>query len=300
VDALTQFLDVRLAPVGGELATCVAVNQGTGIGDYTGLALNDLVNAIRGQNVLIATHGFNVNRADGIACLSNWKTLLQLPPSSAFVGLLWPGDSVWAHGLDYPDEPRVADDAGALIASFLNANFAAAASLSFASHSLGARVVLATISNMNLPVRRATLMAGAIDDNCLNTEFQAAAANVGEISVLSSRKDAVLAAAFPLGNFFAGIIDAGHPWWHAAIGHTGPVTPLPSNFQAPFEIPDNWNYQHGDYLQIDVPPAPPLAIPTNVPIDGSLVLQPDRDDNDVPIKGWQEAFSSAFASTRFQ
>ena len=126
--------------------------------------------------MLIATHGFNVNRADGVDCLSNWESLLQLPQSSAFVGLLWPGDSVWAHGLDYPEEPKIADEAGSLIAEFLDANFQDAASISFASHSLGARVVLATISHLSLPVRRVTLMAPAIDDNCLTTEFKAAAA----------------------------------------------------------------------------------------------------------------------------
>jgi Alpha/beta hydrolase of unknown function (DUF900) len=297
---ITQFLDCRMQPVGGELATSVAVNQFSSIKGYTGLALSDLLVAIQGQNVLIATHGFNVNRADGIACLSNWNSRLQLPQSSAFVGLLWPGDSVWAHGLDYPEEPKVADDAGALIAPFLDEYFAGAASISFASHSLGARVVLATIAQMNLPVRRVTLMAGAVDDDCLNTEFQAAAGKVGEISVLASKKDAVLAAAFPLGNCFAGIIAAGHPWWRAAIGHTGPASPWPSNFQAPFEIPDNWNYQHGDYLHIDNPPAPPLPIPTNVPINGSSVLPPDVGVNGNPIPGWTEEFSAAIASTRFR
>ena len=76
--------------------------------------MGDLLTAINGRHVLIATHGFNVNRENGIASLSNWGSLLQLGPASAFVGLLWPGDSVWAHGLDYPGEARVADDAGAL------------------------------------------------------------------------------------------------------------------------------------------------------------------------------------------
>jgi hypothetical protein len=54
---MTQFLDCRMQPVGGELATAVAVNQGTNIDNYTGLAMGDLLNAIRGQHVLIATHG---------------------------------------------------------------------------------------------------------------------------------------------------------------------------------------------------------------------------------------------------
>lgn len=298
---MTQFLDVRLAPVGGELATQVALNQGTSLADHAGIQLDDLKDYIRGQHVLIATHGFNVDRAAGIACLSNWESLLQLPLSSAFVGLLWPGDSVWAHGLDYPDEPKVANGAGALLAPFIDANFSGAASVSFASHSLGARVILETINDMSTQVRRVTIMAGAIDDNCLITEFSDAAAKIGTISVLASKKDEVLSMLFPLGNFFAGIIAEGHPWWRAALGHTGPAHPMPANFKAPFEIPNAWDYQHGDYMRINNPlPAPSLAIPTEVPPQGSGVLPPDIDAAGNGITGWQEQFSSAFASTRFR
>jgi hypothetical protein len=295
---MTQFLDCRMQPVGGELATMVAVNQGTSIADYTGIAMSDLLNAIRGQHVLMATHGFNVNRQDGIASLSNWEGLLQLPVGSAFVGLLWPGDSVWAHGLDYPGEPKVADEAGELLAGFIDGAFANAASVSFASHSLGARVVLSTVLNMTLPVRRVTLMAGAVDDNCLNKEFQAVADKVDKMSLLSSSKDEVQSLAFPMGNFFAGIIDVGHPWWHAAIGHAGATKPWPANLQAPSMIPENWNYQHSNYLQINNPPAPALPIPMAIPPDGSA--EPDCDPEGNPIAGWQEAFSAAYVSTRFR
>jgi len=289
---MTLFLDLRLQPVGGGLAGSVSTCQGTSVGDYSGLNLNELLAVIQGRHVLIASHGFNVNRADGIACLSNWNMLLQMPqPYSAFLGLLWPGDSIWAHGLDYPSEPKVADEAGVLAAAFINTNFKRAASISFASHSLGARVVLATISHLSLPVRRLVLMAPAIDDNCLMTEFQAAAAKVGTISVLASKKDEVLSAAFPLGNFFAGIIAAGHPWWRGALGRGGPVLPWPANFQAPFEIPDNWKFEHGNYLQINTPEPPALRLPVDVPPQGSPPP---------PGAGWQESFSSAFASTRFR
>ena len=295
---MTQFLDIRLAPVGGGLAHAVAAFQGTEISSYMGVHLADLIASIRGRDVLIATHGFNVNRADGIACLSNWEALLQFPSNTVFLGLLWPGDSVWAHGLDYPEEPKVANHAGELIAQFLNANFTGAASLSFVTHSLGARVLLQTINGLNLPVRRAAIMAGAIDDNCLNTEFKDAVAKIDELSILSSKKDEVLAAAFPLGNFFAGIIAEGHPWWRAALGHSGPVQPMPMNFRAPFAIPDNWVYEHGNYLQIDPPPVPVLPIPTGAPPSGSPI--PALGSAGTPIRGWQEAFSAAFVSTRLR
>ena len=290
---MTRFLDVRLDSVGGDLATTVAVSQGTNLNNYQSYDLLQLRNDIRGHNVLIGTHGFKVNRQDGIGCLSNWEGLLQLAPPSIFLGLLWPGDSVWGHGLDYPLEPRVADDAGQLVAPFIDANFADAASISFASHSLGARVILQTILKMNLPVRRVTLMAGAIDDNCLITEFQAAAAKVQTVSILASYKDDVLSALFPLGNFVGGILTAGHPWWHAALGHCGPANPKPGNFQAPFQIPDAWNYGHHHYLQVDPPPLPAIALPAEVPDASSLAPC-------AGAAGWQEAWSAAFCSTRFR
>ena len=290
---MTRFLDVRLDPVGGNLAASVAVNQGTSISNYQSLDKRQLLTDIQGQNVLIGTHGYNVNRADGIRSLSNWEGLLQLDRPSVFVGLLWPGDSIWAHGLDYPEEPRIANEAGLLIAPFLDANFADAASISFASHSLGARVVLQTISNMNLPARRATLMAGAIDDDCLDTEFSAAAAKVEKISALASKRDDVLSVLFPLGNLIGGIIAEGHPWWHAALGHCGPSKPKPDNFLSPFEIPANWNYGHHDYLRIDPPPPPSIALPAEIPPNGSPVPASGSS-------GWQEAWSAAFCSTRFR
>jgi hypothetical protein len=287
---MTRFLDLRLSAVGGGLAASVAMNQGTEIGNYQSLTNAQLMDDIRGRHVLIATHGFNVDRAAGVACLFNWEGLLELGPSSVFLGLLWPGDSIWLHGLDYPEEPRVADDSGSLLGPFLDANFGGAASISVVSHSLGARVLLATVSNMSRPIRRAMILAGAIEDNCLNTQFQTAAAKIGEISVLASRADRVLAEEFPLGNFFGGIVDAGHPWWRAALGQRGPLSPRPSNFQAPFMIPDNWDFGHGDYLQLD-PPSPSIVVPTDVPPNGSG--KPGADF-------WQAAWTAAFVSTRFR
>ena len=96
---------------------------------------------------------------------------------------------------------------------------------------------------------------------------------------------------FPLGNCFAGILGEGHPWWRAALGHRGPTKPWPANFRAPFELPDNWEFEHGNYLQIDKTPHDDLPIPTDVPPQGTPPP---------PGNGWQEAFSSAFASTRFR
>jgi hypothetical protein len=302
---MAYFINLRSHPVGGWLDTAadvkVQLSPPPMASGFNQPSVNqaEFFAYLQGQHVLIGTHGFNVNFADGVAALSYWSTLLHLPDPAVFVGLLWPGDSVWARGLDYPEEPRVADDAGQKLASFLDAALADAASVSFVSHSLGARVVLQTVNHMNRRSRYMILMAGAIDDDCLTTEFRNAAEKVDAISVLASKRDEVLAWAFPLGNLVGGIIDKGHPWWHAALGRCGPSSSQIANFTPPFQIPDNWGYGHHHYLQDNPQYNGPLTIGNiNVPRNGSGLPLVDGSGN--PWKGWQEAWSSAFVSTRIK
>jgi hypothetical protein len=289
---MTKFLDVRALSGGGDVSGQVQIKTGTSLQNYTDLNLSDLLSFIYGQDVLIGTHGFNVNRQQGIECLSYWESLLVPNPfPGAFVGLLWPGDSESLHALSYPVEPKNATAAGNMIATFLNNNFGNAASISLASHSLGARVVLQAISQMNRPVRRAILMAGAIGDNCLTGEFAAVPPNVEVISVLASEEDEVLRWAFPIGDLASEIIDHDHPWWESALGRFGPSS-RPEHYRSPSEIPKGWGYGHGSYLQTQPPAPATIPPPTDVPEDGPPPLG--------GVDGWQEAWSASFVSTRFK
>jgi len=137
--------------------------------------------------------------------------------------------------------------AGNALASFINANFSGALSLSFASHSLGARMVLQTIAGLSRSVRGLLLMAGAIDNTCLSSEYAAAASKVQSISLLASHSDDVLEWAFPSGNFVSGLFSRGVPYIHEAMGREGPAEPYPSpdNIHADWQIPDGWNFGHG-------------------------------------------------------
>lgn len=158
-------------------------------------------------------------------------------------------------------------------------------SLSFVSHSLGARMVLETIRQLHRRMRSLILMAGAIDDDCLTDEYQDAADNVDSISILASRSDWVLKFAFPSGNFLSGIISRGHPYWHAALGREGPATISGIHLHpGDWQIPDNWGYGHGDYLPgmpgIRMPP--PVDLPTSSAVD----------------LGYPSAWSGGFVSTR--
>lgn len=306
-DSITRFLDLRALWGGGEVSDTVQPKQWNGtatVNDpnyadhsrYFDLALADLESYVCGRDVLIATHGFNNNREDGIHALAEWRKLLDLPDSAAYLGLLWPGDSESLFALSYPAEPAHAMDAGAKLAAFVDANLQNAASLSFVSHSLGARVILEAMAQIQtpVPVRRAILMAGAVDDRCLTGEFSAIQQKAEQINVLASKEDDVLRWAFPIGDFVAEIVDHDHPWWESALGRFGPAD-RPGHYLPPCQIPDDWKFGHGNYLQTD-PPAPATIPPPPVP-----AMPPPAAP--LPLSGaagWQEAWSASVVSSLFQ
>jgi pimeloyl-ACP methyl ester carboxylesterase len=297
MDPITRFLDVRALWGGGDVSSKVQLKQwagGNNFADQTqfiDLAPGDLQSYVLGQDVLIATHGFNVNRMEGIKDLSTWNGLLTLPATAVFLGLLWPGDSESLQALSYPAEPKNAMDAGTMVGQFIDNSLGGAASISFVSHSLGARVVLQAVTSMKTPVRRVILMAGAISDDCLTAEFAGVPQKVEAISVLASKEDDVLRWAFPIGDLVAEIVGHDHPWWESALGRFGP-TERPCNFRAPFQIPDEWKYGHGDYLRTDPAASGPLATDSGIPAPVPLP-QGGAD-------GWQQAWSAAFVSGRFR
>lgn len=287
---MSVFLNTRALAGGGGVATAVTTFTAT-VGSSAPLAINDFKSFIHGKDVLIGTHGFNVNRSDGIECLAEWEPLLQLPGTAVFVGLLWPGDSDSVYALSYPVEPANAMQAGTMLGQFIDANFADAASVSIAAHSLGNRVLLQAIHTMNRRVRRAILMAGAISDDCLTNEYADVPGKVDSITVLSSMQDEILQWAFPIGDFAAEIVGRDHPWWQSALGRFGPAV-APSNYAPPNRIPDEWNYGHLDYLRVVPPAHTSIPPPSAVPASGAAPLH--------GAPGWQQAWSASFVSSRFR
>ncbi|HEY1290515.1 MAG TPA: alpha/beta hydrolase [Burkholderiales bacterium] len=286
---MTLFIDLRATPSGGICAAEPSLWE-----DGTRLLSTDAFESrVQGLDVLLATHGFNVDREDGVRALSTWSSLCRLPGAAVFVGVLWPGDSRYLPVIDYPFEGDEAIASGRLLAAFLNRRCAGAASLSFASHSLGARTVLEALRNLERKARRLILMAGAIENDCLVREYATASQNVQEICVLSSRSDWVLKAAFPIGNPVGEILMHGHPYFKTAIGRSGPAQPIPLEQQGgAWKIPDGWDYGHGDYLpkgDATVEVRPPVAAPG--PSDG-IPVNP-------PVDGWKSAWSAGAVSTEF-
>jgi hypothetical protein len=294
------FLSTRAHSVGGPVAPVKVLDA-----DRPGCSYDltqELLEAIRGREVFFGVHGFEVNQDDGIAHLTYWLDNLQIG-NAIPIGIVWPGDCVVPIFADYIYEGREAIASGELLATFLNENFTGVIALSFASHSLGARVVLQTIEGLaeTLRVRRAVLMAGALDDDCLTAEYGIAANKIEEISLLASTSDDVLAFAYPLGNPLQGIIDRGHPYYHAALGQTGPALPYPTSprLQANWQIPANLDYGHLDYMPGE-PIAASYTLPVDIPSEGASIPPVGTPAQLPDAKHWKPAWSAAFASTRYK
>ncbi len=305
---MTWILSCRALPSGGPVSKTAAVVANPP--SQAPVMEAQLIAQCKGKHVLIATHGFNVPGAAGTDNLTRWEALLTLPANAVYIGYLWPGDSVWLHALIYPEAAKVAMDAGDRLAAWLNTNLSAAASVSFVSHSLGARVVLEAIKGVKgLTVRRLLLMAGAVDDTVLGGEFASAAKQVAKISNLSSHKDDVLKWAFPLGNPISGIFAEGHPFWHAAIGREGPKNnpPAPAQLDVVCREPDAWNFGHGDYLPPSPAPAGYVSIPYPLPIDCPVAAAVPEASTPagyqttpgVWAEYWRSGWTAGFESTRF-
>lgn len=292
------FLNTRSLPVGGGVGPLTVLDEANAVHPAS-----DVMSAVRGHDVLMVTHGFNVSQLDGLQKLSDWAKLLNIG-RTVCVGILWPGDARWIHVVDYPVEGNEAMTAGDEVAAFINTSFSGALSLSFVSHSLGARMVMQTITGLSRSVRRLLLMAGAIDNTCLSSEYATAASKVQSISILASRSDEVLKWAFPTGNFVSGLFSRGVPYIHEAMGREGPTEPYPSpdNIHADWQIPDGWDYGHGSYL-----PAKPLG---TAPVQYALLpsfpvpeMPPPPSFAPAALAGdatlWQPAFSAAVQTSRW-
>jgi esterase/lipase superfamily enzyme len=246
---MTLFINLRATPVGGDVADLpYAMEASPASPNVTPVSSADFAASVAGRDIIVATHGFNVDQQHGIAALSTWGA--ALPSSFFFVGVLWPGDSRFLPVIDYVYEGPEATHAGRNLANYLNANATGARSITFTSHSLGARVILEAIRGLD-PARapqKIVLMAGAIENDCLVREYSDSASKVKHgIYVLASRRDAVLEFAFPIGNLFGQIIMHGHPYDRTALGREGPAQPAPAGVTT-WQIPDGWGYGHGDYL----------------------------------------------------
>ena len=282
---MTLFVDLRATPSGG-----ICASEATAWDDGTRpVSTAEFASRVSGRHVVLATHGFNVNRESGINALLNWEQHCRFPGDMLFIGVLWPGDSRYFPVVDYPFEGDEAITSGRLLARFVNEHADGAASISFVSHSLGARTVLEALKGLNRGARRLILMAGAIENDCLVKDYREAATKAKEIYILASRSDLVLKLAFPIGNLVGEIVTRSHPYFRTALGRVGPAQPLPlEQLGGLWQIPNGWDYGHLDYLPSDA--NGPLCVPP--------VRVPGEADPPPLADGWKPSWSAGAVSTQ--
>ena len=205
---------------------------------------------VAGKNVLFGVHGFNVNYREGAQSFGLLDAHLGLTGPDVFIGVLWPGDW-WMPAVNYPFEGSDAMKCGRLLATFCSRHLAEAQSISFVSHSLGARLVLEALVHLDRQARMVCLMAGAINRDCLLTEYAFATNMAEKIFVLASHNDTVLSLAFQIGDPISNLLDRDHGFFRKALGYDGPPVPAGPPLVHPWQIPDADDYGHGSYL----PPA---------------------------------------------
>lgn len=246
---MTLYLSFRSHGVGGAVVDPFAL-EGEGTADPPRLIARsaDQIGAVvAGKHVLFGVHGFNVSQEHGERSLGQLEPHLALGASDAFFGVLWPGD-YWLPVVNYPFEGGVSMDCGRRLAAFCRTTLSRAQSISFISHSLGARLVLEAVKNLDRPARTVCLTAPAVNRECLAGEYAAATANATAISILASHRDLVLKVAFRIGDPIANLLHEDHAFFETALGYDGPPTPAAPPIGTPWQIPDPAGYGHGDYL----------------------------------------------------
>ncbi|MBX4967827.1 alpha/beta hydrolase [Rhizobium binae] len=245
---MTLFMNFRERSVAGGVKDPTFV-EGTAQTATTALkVISDgaVVQRTSRRDVLFATHGFNVSMAEGICSLARLEAALTLPESCQFIGVLWPGD-FWIPAINYPFEGETATDCGRRLARYCDRKLRSASSISFVTHSLGARLALQAAQVLKTRVRTICLTAAAINSDCLTAQYAGAFANSAIVSVLASHKDLVLKLAFPIGDPIADLLHSDHAPFRPALGYGGPPSAVGATVP-PWQIPDTAGYNHGDYL----------------------------------------------------
>lgn len=244
------------------------------IGGADWVPWDDVSKVFRGKRICFVLHGFNVDLQNGQKSCGPMAQRLSDIANAALaatgadmaVPVLWPGDGFI--GWSYITAFGHAESTGLRFSDFLASSSFMAAEVSFISHSLGARVVLETVSKCiarfggRIIFNTAILMAPAVDEAAFDdSKFLPVSGPGGlkRIVVLSSVQDMVLRYWFAIGDAVERAL-----WWNyksgsRALGRFGPrfadASPARTVTES-YAIAPGLDQDHGDYLPAGgAPPA---------------------------------------------
>lgn len=246
---MTLYLSFRSQPVAGGVVYPRLWKDDSAAAGLRPVDTVERERLLAGRDILLVAHGFNVDQNRAMACYAALDAHLNLGDSGTMVGVLWPGD-FWIPAINYPFEGSDAMDCGNKLADYCDRFLGQARSLSFLSHSLGARLVLQAVAMLRPPrkARMLCLTAGAINRDCLEGEYRQAAGNAEAIDILASHKDEVLSLAFPVGDALSLLFHDDHTPFQRALGDDGPSRRSVALLRGPHQIPDRYGFRHGSYL----------------------------------------------------
>jgi hypothetical protein len=247
---MIYLLDFRAANTGGPVVPGKLV-AAPGLGTEMDLRAE--------TNLTFIVHGYNVDRDSGRESLTKAAQQLMTGHPVSYVGVLWPGDH-WVRALSYPFEGRDADDSAAFLVRYIQDVIPRGSRLSFVSHSLGARVLFATVKRLrpDYSIGQVVAMAPAVDDTCVATpgDYLPAVVRSERVAVLASKKDRVLQLAYPVGDVLQAFIffRTDHPG--LALGYHGPRAAKGHAIPGQVfheQIPDGRDSDHSHYLPTPKP-----------------------------------------------
>ncbi len=221
------------------------------------------------SRVVFLVHGYNVDRDSGREHLGALADRLT-DWVDAIVVVLWPGDH-FTKAFSYPWEGEDADDTARQLDDFITRVLRPDTTVSFITHSLGARVALETVHRLpsSIHIDQLVMMAPAVDDDCLTRDkryFGQVSSRVSRITTLSSMHDRVLKFAYPIGDLLQAFL---HFWKDEPGKPMGLYGPQPQSKQPAGVVGENTNdapepvesrrVDHSDYLPSSNPNAKQLA-----------------------------------------
>ena len=249
---MIYLVDFRSSETGGAVVPGIVV-PAAGLGTEQQL---------RGEtNLTFIVHGYNVSRQVGRESLLRAAKRLSTSHPVTYAAVLWPGDH-WSRAISYPFEGRDADDSATALARYVHDVIVPGSQLSFAAHSLGARVVLGAVKRLHAgySISQVVLMAPAVDDTSVAHpgDYLSAVARARRVAVLASKRDRVLGLAYPAGDLLQSFFFFTTDRAGMALGFHGPRrTPshaIPTQVYHE-QIPDARGSDHDHYLPGE-PPTP--------------------------------------------
>ncbi len=272
----TIVLSFRSKDTAGSVTTGAAYTFNADTGDSLALTEEKLASLAADRNVLFIVHGFNVPARNGRYSGAAMQEDLHAPSTPNAISatdlvviVLWPGD--WTVKIvNYSWEYSDAVTTGKNLAGMIERHFQRAASISMASHSLGARVVLEAASRLqSISVQELVITAGAADRDCLTRQYPRAVKNTRRISVLRSMRDWTLMLAYPAGDFLSDLMGDNDSPFGGALGRYGPkpvdekvrTTKIPSEPHDPSGKKERMisDFDHTDYFPTSVHPRPAMS-----------------------------------------